>query len=189
MFSLSTKITDYLIFHKIICEEDKDLYIFGIDQGFFSLLNLTTTIFIGMWFGMIWEGFVFTIAYLSLRSYSGGYHACSQIKCYILSTVIIICFFVLFKICSNWSHNIILILCGIASVIILILSPFESSNKPLDHLERLVYRKRTIMILTIQLVAVLVNILDVSLTICLSITFVSILLLAAEVQKIFDKNV
>lgn len=96
MVSLTARFTDYLVRNKIICEKDKDLYAFGLGQGLFFILNLATTFFIGLCFGMIWQGVLFTLAYLSLRSYSGGYHANTPVGCYIISTSIIVLFLLCF---------------------------------------------------------------------------------------------
>lgn len=45
---------------------------------------------IGFTFGMVWQSVLFTAAYMTLRVYAGGYHAPTQLRCYILSFIMVV---------------------------------------------------------------------------------------------------
>ena len=151
MVSFSEKLTNCLVLNGSIREEDKDLYVFGIEQGLFVALNTATTFLVSMCFGMIWQGLLFLLCYFSLRSYSGGYHASTPTRCYVLSTAITVLFFTLLESSGGWPQFVILSLGIIGSVITALFSPLESINKPLDALERKTYKRRSVAILLVQI--------------------------------------
>lgn len=184
MTSLSEKITDYLILSGSVRKEDKDLYVFGIEQGLFIALNTATTFLVSLYFGMLWQGFLFLLCYFSLRSYSGGYHASTPTRCYLLSTAITVLFFLLLKRSLDWPP-IIMLFSGIIAVIVTVLfTPLESINKPLDALERKTYKRRSIAILSTQTgVGLLLYALaqkTAASIVMLSITFVAAMLLIGK---------
>ncbi len=75
MLDFFNRVVDYFIQNNIIKEKDKELYLYGLQQGAFILVNIVTTLLIGYAFDMIWQSVVFMVAYLPLRAFAGGYHA------------------------------------------------------------------------------------------------------------------
>jgi len=138
---LSERITERLIENKTIQREDKEIYHYGIQQGLIALVNLGTTIVIGLVFGLLLESILFLVAYMPLRSFSGGYHARTAVRCYFFSIVMMsaVLFVMRYVMYSG-------LICGCLSVIsssvIWFLVPVEDRNKPLDDLEKAVYGKR-----------------------------------------------
>ena len=66
------KITKYFIVNDLIKDEDKEVYVYGLHQGLLILLNIITTIVIGLIFKAVWESILFIIAYTLLRTYVEG---------------------------------------------------------------------------------------------------------------------
>lgn len=86
MFSeISEMMTQSLIDNKKIQSDNRELYRYGIQQGLTMIMNLATTLLIGLLCGMLWQSIVFYMAYIPLRSYAGGYHAKTPIRCYLFS--------------------------------------------------------------------------------------------------------
>ena len=83
------KITQRLCEKGIISESDFDLYEYGFNMGITVLLNLISTIVIGVIVGKVFESIAFLVFYIPLRSYVGGYHASTPRRCYFISIVII----------------------------------------------------------------------------------------------------
>lgn len=150
------KILAFVMKSRSIDDEEKDLLAFGIEQGLFLLLNLVTMLVIGIWCGMIWQIAVFTFSYLLLRSYVGGYHARTQVQCYIISQAIVILFLFLIVCSRNWGVLSIGVLWLLATGAIVLVSPVEDENKPLDDVEKRVYRRRALLLLTGWSVATIV---------------------------------
>ncbi|MDW5300056.1 MAG: accessory gene regulator B family protein [Sedimentibacter sp.] len=140
------RVTDELVSNKIIYPEDREIYTYGLQQGALMLLNILTILFVGRMFGMLWQGVVFMVTYIPLRTYAGGYHARTQLGCYISSIVLIVAMLLVIKFIP-WTTFIIIMISIISGLVIYILSPVEDSNKPLDSAEVKVYGKKARMIL------------------------------------------
>lgn len=131
--------------NQIIKSDDRELYVYGFNQGLTILLNLVTTLGIGLLFGSTVQLVVFMVAYIPLRSYTGGYHARTPLKCYMISIIMLIAVSICLR-CIALNHWWYWILVVPSILLIVFLSPVEDKNKPLDEIEVTVYRKRTIII-------------------------------------------
>lgn len=152
---LSGKIAESLTNSGIITTEDKELYEYGLHHGLLMIINILTTVVIGLLFKMVWQSFVFMIAYIPLRTYAGGYHAKTQFRCYLLSIVIMLAaLFGIRQIPWTGSIGIGITLCAIG--IILYFSPVEDKNKPLSPMEVKVYGNRARIILFIEIIVMLI---------------------------------
>lgn len=139
---------DYLIHHHIIAAEERDLYLFGLRQLWRFAGNLLTALAIGLCMGMIWQSILFSLAYIPLRQYAGGYHARNAKVCYILSTVLILLVLLLIK-CLSFRWITVVVLLLLADFIIWLKAPVESENRTLTDGETFVFRKRTRIILAV----------------------------------------
>ena len=59
---LSHKIGDNLVRSNVIKEEDAEIYIYGINQIFVSVLNVSSALIIGLIFDMFLESIIFIAA-------------------------------------------------------------------------------------------------------------------------------
>lgn len=85
-------ITDYLIDKMIqqnIITEDKELYIYGLNNGFILFVNFITALFLSYIVHKTDLLLFLLITFIPLRSYCGGIHCKSRSLCYIYSNVII----------------------------------------------------------------------------------------------------
>lgn len=152
--SLSDKITSNLVANGIVEHEEQDIYTYGIHQGIFMIINVLTVIIIGLLFGMIWESLFFIIAYMPLRTYAGGYHAKTPIRCYIMSVLMIILVLLVIRIVP-WTNYIVILMSGISGCIIFLLAPVEDRNKPLSINQIIKYKRKTKKILGAELIIIL----------------------------------
>ncbi len=138
---LSERITEWLLANEAIPREDKEIYRYGIQQGMIALVNLGTTVVIGLVFGKLLESLLFMAAYIPLRSYAGGYHAKTAVRCYFFSIVMMGAVLWVMRYVM-YSALICGCLTAISGSVIWLLVPVEDRNKPLDDVEKVVYRKR-----------------------------------------------
>lgn len=129
----------------VIKEEDAEIYIYGINQILVSVLNVSSALIIGWIVGVVFEIAVFMAAYIPLRSFAGGYHAKTSLRCYIFSDImlIVVSIGIKYLLVTDLVYYIALV---IGIFIVLILSPVEDKNKPLDEAEHKVYKRRTIIV-------------------------------------------
>ncbi len=135
------RIADSLVHVGAVPSEDKALYEYGVRQGILMVINFVTAVLIGLILGMVWQTIVFLIAYIPVRSYAGGYHAGTNLTCYLLSVPLVLTVLLGIKLVP-WNGYLCLITLFCAAVIIEILAPVEDSNKPLNEREKVVYKKR-----------------------------------------------
>lgn len=134
--------------------DENELYIFGVNQCLNMLLNILTALFIGILFGETLQILLFMLAYIPLRSYAGGWHSRTPLRCYIFSVIMLIAVSVGMKYLYivEWVYYVVL---AAAVSVVLILAPVEDRNKPLDEIEHRVYKKRAALIAAVELVIAL----------------------------------
>lgn len=123
-------------------EDEKDIYLFGVYQGAILLLNICTALLIGVALNMLLEIVIYLICFLPLRIFAGGYHAKTQLRCYIMSsfTTVIILLVIQFlqQQESIWEFLIYFVSFGV----IWRYAPVADVNKPLLENEQVNYRKK-----------------------------------------------
>lgn len=155
---ISEKITNRLIRKDIIGYDDRDIYQYGIERLLMTALNLLTAVLMGIIFAELGQCLVFVAAFMAIRPYAGGYHASTPVRCYLLTSFIIMAVLSVMKY-MELNIFICLVLLAVSGVVILVLSPVESKNKPLDSIEKMFYRKKTIIIWCVETFAAIVFVL------------------------------
>lgn len=152
MFALfAEKITNRLLITKVIEKDDREIYQFGIEQFLISILHVISVFVIGCVFHQLGKLVLFTMAFMWLRSYAGGYHASTSKRCYILTISIMI---IVLSVMQYFEKNIVICIgcfCG-ALCIIFLFSPVEAKTKKLDRVEEKVYRKKVYAICGVEAV-------------------------------------
>lgn len=152
MFSkMAETITQKLEENNTIQSENREIYRYGFQQGFTILLNIVTIVIIGLVLKSLLQALLFMMFYFPLRSYAGGFHAKTAIRCYVYSMVIIVMILLAIRFApiTNLIYTIITV---ISSVVILSLAPVQDHNKPLDQTERKVYKVRTLIVWAIEVI-------------------------------------
>lgn len=173
--SVTERFGEVLVQNKVISLEEKELVIYGLQQGLIMILNVLSSIIIGYIFGMVWQSVVFMITYIPLRSYVGGYHARTQVRCYLFSIVLISLVLWGIKLIP-WTSFICVIVSILIGIVVFVFAPRADENKPLDELETDVFRKRARIIYLVQEL-ILLSLLIIGwndLATCFVMTFVAI---------------
>ncbi|CAK7000547.1 accessory gene regulator B family protein [Tissierella carlieri] len=185
MNSILERLTNHFVVNEVIRDEDREIYYYGLYQGFLIIVNIITAIIIGVIFRMVWQSILFMLAYVPLRTYGGGYHAKTEGRCYLISIALASGVLLAIKFILMTDLNI-LGLTGMGGIIIFGLAPIEDSNKPLNQVEKRVFRIRTRVVLTLQvLIVILTNALDfkeIALVISISIFTLSLMLILGKIR-------
>ena len=151
------KINEILIQKEIVQKEDAELYQYGIENGIVVAGNLLASGIFGIVTGRPGLVLVFLLFYASLRSYSGGSHCKSRIGCFLISMAILSIPVYTHEFVMNNVPATVIFMIGIAAVVvILILSPVESINKPLDDEEKKYYARVTHCIVALQVCVLII---------------------------------
>ena len=153
---LSEKFAGILINTGIIPEEDAEIYSYGFFQSCMMLLNVVTTLFLGIIFHVIIPCIVLNMVFITLRMNAGGHHANSPLKCYVNSTIMIASLLAIIKWIPIYPViSVIMVL--ISCIVNIAFAPVEAENNLLEETEKSVYRKRTILILIIEIIVFFIS--------------------------------
>lgn len=187
--NLSTHIIDKLISKGNITEDERELYIYGLFISISHLMYLILAIVFGLIFKCFLESVIFYIVFQFIRMYAGGYHAATETRCEILSTLSIIASIGIIKLSKIYDFKTtLLIITLISMVIIFILCPLDTPEKPLTEKEFKYFRKISWIILLVISIAIIVSYFfkfDLLFApCCISLILESILIIAGKIKKI-----
>lgn len=187
--NLSALLTDKLLAKGSITEDERELYIYG----FFMLLSYIMYFVLACIFGILFkcfiESIIFYIAFQFIRRYAGGYHAATETRCEILSILTIIASIGIIKLSKIYDFKTTLLIITLISVVIIfILCPLDTPEKPLTEKEFKYFRKISWIILLVISIAIIVSYFfkfDLLFApCCISLILESILIIAGKIKKI-----
>lgn len=190
---LSSKIVGVLINQSVIEYENKELYDYGFFILFSQILYFIIALIVGILFNVILQSIVFYISFQFIRRYAGGYHASTEIRCEIMSTLSIAVCISLIKLLQIYDYKMVLIIISVISIICIIcLCPLDTPEKPLSEKEFNYFRKISWLILFIITASIIISyILEwnfVFVPCCLSLILESILISAGKMKKLLDNK-
>lgn len=186
---LSTRLTEKLLSNGTISDEDKELYIYGLFMLLSQLMFFIIACIFGLILGCTIESIIFYIAFQFIRRYAGGYHASTEARCEIFSTLSILACIVVIKLSKTYDfQTVLLIISAISAVCIFVFCPLDTPEKPLSDKEFRYFRKVSWIILLVIIVAVILSYVFklqmVTVPCCLSLILESILLAAGKIKRI-----
>lgn len=184
-------ITKKLQENNSISSEQYEICRFGFQQGLTILLNAVTVMVIGAVMKELWQAILFMALYAPLRSNAGGYHARTATRCYVYSILLMIAVLLAMKYLLIPTFICIIALV-ISCAVILLLAPVEDANKPLDDIEQVVYRKRTYVIMAIEIVFCVIALLcgakQIMLCFIWAFTMIGCILIAGKMKNGLDRT-
>lgn len=140
LHNISRKIISYAVRINALDREKIEEYIYGLEITISVFASYLAVLIIGLFMDMLWESLAFLFLFVLLRRFAGGFHFNSHIACYTFTCIISV--IVLLAIKQVEGNVIIYSSIMIASSLtLLIFSPVPSIEKPLDKVERIVYRR------------------------------------------------
>lgn len=153
---LSNKIAEWLMRSSETGENEKIVVAFGIEIFLMKTIHLFVSLLIGIFFGKAIDMLTFYLFFVFLRTYTGGYHAKSDVICFMNSCIMTILTLVFWSCAPSEAYSLIIVIFLMLSIIVIFaLSPVADKNKPLDNTERKVYRKKSLFIMLLEVSIVL----------------------------------
>ena len=156
--NLSVYFTEKLLSNGTINDEDKELYIYGLFMLLSQLMFFIITCIFGLILKCILESIIFYIAFQFIRKYAGGYHASTETRCEISTTLSILACIVLIRLSKTYDFQIALVTITVISAIsIFCLCPLDTPEKPLSDKEFRYFRKISWLILFVIITVIPVS--------------------------------
>ena len=148
---LSHVIADIFIHRKLITEEQREAYEYGLELSIYSLIDIMIALAIGLISGKFWESVMFYIVFRFTKLFAGGFHASNR-----LIDKIIFAAALLLALIADW------LLQGIENyywfalhfyslVIVSQFAPVENPKKELTKCEKVRFKVISIIIMAVWL--------------------------------------
>lgn len=181
---ISESITDFLISKEVIEREEADIYVYGYETLLSGVIDFAIVTAIGCLTGHLLNALVFFIMFVSVRMYSGGYHAQTYGKCKL--TMVLLLLAVLGISMVKLPLSAVCLLLILLLITVWFRAPVENTNKPLDALEKKKYRRISVILSAFWGIAALIAYFfsnTISATIAGTGFFIALLMVAAIYWK------
>lgn len=191
--NLSTLLADKLLSNGSINKDERELYIYGFFMMISHLMYFVLACVFGILFKCFIESIIFYIAFQFIRRYAGGYHAKTETRCEIFSFLSIIASVAVIKLSNIYDiKTVLLCISSVFAVIIFLLCPLDTPEKPLSEKEFKYFRKISRLILICIIIAIILAFcfkLHIILApCCVSLILEGVLIFAGKIQKIHIKK-
>jgi len=140
-------ITDYLYKNKAIDENHKEVYIYGFEICISNIINFCLIMGLGLILREFINSVLFYVVFVVTRSFSGGYHADSYLKCNVLFGIIYLITILFSKVMTPFmSFVYLLVFLAIYIGCIIEYAPIDSKNKELTKDKKTKFKKISILI-------------------------------------------
>ena len=141
---ISGIITDFLLRKNLIKEEEKEIYYYGYETLIYGIQQMMLILGFGIIRNRIVSTLIFLIVFVSMRKYTGGYHAGSRTGCTVMT---VLCYLTVL-VSGEWLKNmkngyVILVLMVLFCVYIFVhYVPVAHPDKPLTKIQRRESKKK-----------------------------------------------
>lgn len=141
LYNLSKNIVEALFGKEDI---NKEIYIYGFELLFSSLIGTILLIGIGIVLNVLTESIIFIISFSLFRVFSGGFHSNSFILCNLITVLN----FVIIVLIYRCFYNVLLLpiifvtILVLSIVIALLFAPLDNPNHPIDARYYIKYKTR-----------------------------------------------
>lgn len=147
---LSDNITNYFYNNDIISEEDKEIYVYGLEIIISSLIGMLLIIGIGICLNKIVYSIIFLSTFVPIRMYTGGYHANSYIQCNLtFVSIYLVTLGIIMIVPSNYIGITSTVMILMTIYIIFKYAPIDNEHKRLTIEEKKKHKKVALIILFI----------------------------------------
>lgn len=155
---LASKTAERFITRPNICYDKLEIYEYGFFVLYSNIIFLLLTMLLGAALGVFLQSIILYAAFFSIRQYAGGYHASTETRCEILSTLSILVCIVVIKLSKSCDFQIALLAISVVSAIIIFaLCPLDTPEKPLSETEFKYFRKISWLILSVISLVVIIS--------------------------------
>jgi accessory gene regulator B len=141
---ISKKIAFFLLNKKVIEQEELEIYIYGYEVLISSLIDFSIVLLFAAIFNKVVLMTIFFVMFVSIRIYTGGYHAETFFKCKIV--FVMICLLLIITSYVDVLLIPMIIIMIFFNTTVFIFAPVENINKPLFICEKNKYRRISIVL-------------------------------------------
>lgn len=123
-----------------IIEDDQEIYEYGFELVLSFVTGCMLILCISLTMNRFLEGVFFLTVFISIRSFTGGYHADSHLKCNLCLCITYIVYCIIMNYCMTKSILVLEILSWIAFYIIIKYAPLTNVKKNISDIEKKIFK-------------------------------------------------
>ena len=191
---LSKYVSRFLCNKHIINSDEVDIYQYGFEIIISTVAGMIISLVVGVIFQLFYISLVYYTIFVTVRQFTGGYHAKTYLECNIVFSIVSFSTIGLTKLIlklSIYHIDIHFILLCFASFVIMHFAPIDHPNKRLNDEQKQINKHRSIFLTIILLVlsCFLYPIaIDVSIAIALTLCSIAALMVIAIKNKRVERN-
>ena len=186
---ISNRIAQGLVQKNIISEDETELFHYGLFVIFSELFALIYCLLVGTVLKVIFVSVLFYVFFGILHRFAGGFHVKTELCCQIITALFFLMGIAGTKFSVLIDSGYLMVICAFSSLLLVILSPADTPQKPIEPKERVMFKK--IILITVVIGFVLVILLNLigaymyanTIVVAIVMQTISVIL-----GKLFNKN-
>lgn len=155
---LSDHIAAIFIKNGLVDQQSKEIYTYGLFLILSTMQTSAVILILCALLGNVLIGVVFLVSMMSIRFFSGGYHATTYWKCFLLSTSLAVLVFIVSKTTPPAVIPIVSTVLTLSSAVYLFLkTPLVNENNPLSDRQIRKNRRISRVIIVVQVSIILLG--------------------------------
>lgn len=152
--SVKSKVASILVDNGQIDESEREIYEYAVTMFEMYSVSFIIGIILSIVMHAPLSYWFFVVPFFLIRRNAGGYHASTQLRCYIYSSLIVALALFWCNFEFVYKAPITLVISYISAIIIMLLAPQDTPNKPMSVEEKAKFgRLARIMVIVVQVVA------------------------------------
>lgn len=132
LHSCAEYLTHTLYRHYPLSEEKRPVFVYGFELSLSTLSSILSIILLSIIFKNVYSSLLFLYIFFFLRLFSGGYHAPTYSRCFILTNAIFAFVYLLSEV-IQWYKPLLIPFAILSCISIFLLSPIRSTKHPLSE--------------------------------------------------------
>ena len=129
LHSCAEYLTHTLYRHCPLSEEKRPVFVYGFELSLSTLSSILSIILLSIIFKNVYFSLLFLYIFFFLRLFSGGYHAPTYSRCFILTNAIFVFVYLLSEV-IRWYKPLLIPFAILSCISIFLLSPIRSTKHP-----------------------------------------------------------
>lgn len=157
---METVITSIILQMKeagLVDEDEVEVYQFGLECLFLKVIHYLSYLLIGCVLHMIIPMMINAMVFMPLRSKSGGYHAKTRLRCYLLSCITVFLICLLDRVIYPMWLFIVIVF--ITNMVIICFAPVENDHRSLEQTDIRKFKQQTLLLLGVVDVLIIITVL------------------------------
>lgn len=192
---LAEKYAKLLLTQNMIYETDFEIYHYGLFVLLSNVLLLMYCLIVGAIFKIVFCSFLYYLFFFILHKFSGGFHVKTELCCQVITLLSFFLGMMAIKHSTLIKPQPLILVYIICSVLLIVLSPAETPQKPLTKKECSTFKKLTSLVVLIGILTVVIlNVLELyieanTLVVTVVLQTISVILGKLLNKKLLSNNI